>query len=195
LHFRTATIQTKEGCMRIAVTHAGLIVALFTTLTLHVPASATHSSGLDATLDACGCRENRTEALQTLRDEIAAAADLEDAKGKALAHVDAAHKTLRTARRIMPWSDELRDAAQRVSDARARIDAASEPREVADEFSSLVRIASVGMHDGPGFGVDNDVGGEVEAGGCDYSGGEIVAIVFGFIFGIIPGIILLFVLC
>jgi hypothetical protein len=35
----------------------------------------------------------------------------------------------------------------------------------------------------------------IGSGGCDYSTGELIAIVVGLILGIIPGIILLVVLC
>ncbi|MFZ2404634.1 MAG: hypothetical protein WAW41_05820, partial [Methylobacter sp.] len=58
--------------------------------------------------------------------------------------------------------------------------------QVADAFSGMMLA-----------GLDNDSAARVTAGNasCNYSTGEIIAIVVGLILGIIPGLILLVVLC
>jgi hypothetical protein len=63
---------------------------------------------------------------------------------------------------------------------------ASSPTQVADEFSGMMLA-----------GLDDDSAARVSAGsvGCNYSTGELIAIVVGLILGIIPGLILLVVLC
>ena len=58
--------------------------------------------------------------------------------------------------------------------------------QVADQFSGIV-VA----------GLDNDRAAHLGIGGasCNYSTGEIIAIVIGLILGIIPGLILMALLC
>ncbi|MFZ2312682.1 MAG: hypothetical protein WAV82_08700 [Methylobacter sp.] len=104
----------------------------------------------------------------------------------ALAPTDGAIDAIQNALSIMPFSDDLRTAETRLSDARSRILVASSQEQVADEFSGMM-VA----------GLDNDRAAQVSVGkvGCDYSTGEIIGIVVGLILGIIPGLILLVVLC
>ena len=104
----------------------------------------------------------------------------------ALAPTDEAIDALRNARNLIPFSDDLNSAETRLSDARSRILVASSQAEVADEFSGMMLA-----------GLDNDSAARVSGGGgsCNYSTGEVIAIVVGLILGIIPGLILLVVLC
>lgn len=86
----------------------------------------------------------------------------------------------------MPFSDDLRAAENRLNNARSRILLASSQEQVADEFSGMM-LASL----------DDDNAAQVGIGkvSCNYSTGEVIAIVVGLILGIIPGLILLIVLC
>jgi len=60
------------------------------------------------------------------------------------------------------------------------------PKQVADEFSGMTLA-----------GLDDDrlIHAKVGGHGCSYSTGETIAIVIGLILGIIPGLVLLVVLC
>jgi hypothetical protein len=119
----------------------------------------------------------RSEAL-ALIDRVAAAPSVGDARALALEPTRGAHFALAQARRLSPWTGSLKDAELRLSAYEARIAAAPTQDAVAAELASLARIQA-------------DIG----DGGCSYSTGEIIATVLGFILGIIPGIILLFLLC
>jgi tetrahydromethanopterin S-methyltransferase subunit G len=104
----------------------------------------------------------------------------------ALAPTDDALNALTNASNLMPFSDDLSSAKTRLSDVRSRIMVASSQAEVADEFSGMMLA-----------GLDDDSAARVSAGGgsCSYSTGETIAIVIGLILGIIPGLILLVLLC
>ena len=139
-------------------------------------------------LAAAACPSGSTQypELVRLRDEISQADSLDEARKLALAPTTDAIDALGNARSIMPFSENLRLAETRLSDARSRIEAADTPDQVADEFSGMMLA-----------GLDNDRAAQVNIGkiGCDYSTGEVIAIVVGLILGIIPGLILLIVLC
>ncbi|MBK8817266.1 MAG: hypothetical protein IPN42_17965 [Methylococcaceae bacterium] len=124
--------------------------------------------------------------LSQLKQAIVAAKSLSDARKMALAPTDEAIEALNNARNLVPFSDDLNSAETRLSDARSRILVASSQAEVADEFSGMMLA-----------GLDNDSAARVSGGGgsCNYSTGEVIAIVVGLILGIIPGLILLVVLC
>jgi hypothetical protein len=121
-----------------------------------------------------------------LRHQINVAATIDQARKLALAPTDDAISALKNAQNIMPFSDDLKTAESRLSNTRNRIMLASSQEQVADEFDGMMLA-----------GLDNDRRAHVSIGngGCDYSTGELIAIVVGLILGIIPGIILLVVLC
>ncbi len=125
----------------------------------------------------CAPRAARSEA-QALIERIAAAPSVDAARALALEPTRGAHLALAQARRVSPWTESLQDASERLSAHEARITAAPTQQAVAAELATLAPIHA-------------DLG----DGGCSYSTGEIVATVIGFILGIIPGIILLFLLC
>jgi hypothetical protein len=89
----------------------------------------------------------------------------------------------------LTWaSTSIRDAAQRMTDYEAQVrDDAHTQAEVADHFGDLVRLN--------GTSAITTQSGRVPPPACSYSTGEIIAIVLGFILAIIPGIILLVLLC
>jgi hypothetical protein len=145
---------------------------------------STHS--LELIKSSCPTGFGQHQELNQLKKEIAAAKSLNDARKIALVPTDEAIEALNNARIIMPFSDDLRSAETRLSDARSRILVASSQAEVADEFSGMMLA-----------GLDNDNVAHVSvgSGSCNYSTGETIAIVIGLILGIIPGLILLVLLC
>ena len=162
---------------------------LMSVITLSKTASATIRSSADALgliNSTCPAGSNRYPELAQLKNEIAAAGTVNQAREMALAPTDGAIDTLKHARAVMPFSEDLRTAETRLNDARLRILVASSQAQVADEFSGMMLA-----------GLDDDRAAHVSAGkvGCNYSSGEVIAIVIGLILGIIPGLILLVVLC
>jgi hypothetical protein len=153
-----------------------------------VPSAPSPAAGVDAArlleaarVPTCVCEEQRQE-LASYRDAVAAAPTVEAAREKAA-------WPSRLARRAIAWTRFLKHDTSKADEIRARLLAYEErvaraetQRAAADEFEGLVRVA----------GGDVKVGGH---GGCRYDATEIVAIVFGFLFFIIPGIILLIVFC
>jgi hypothetical protein len=124
--------------------------------------------------------------LARLREDISKTDNLNEARRLALAPTNEAIEALKNARSILPFSEELRLTETRLSDARSRIEEARTPNQVASEFSGILLA-----------GLDDDEVAQVGVGdtGCNYSTGEVIAIVIGLILGIIPGLILLVVLC
>jgi len=131
----------------------------------------------------CGCVD-RAE-ITALQDRIAKAPSLDEAKALALAPVELAHDALSRALWLAPHSRSIRTAERRLSVYRADVRRARSEAEVAHEFGQLVRLADSG-----GVAIDAHI-----MSSCHYTTWEIVAIVLGFILGILPGIILLIILC
>lgn len=164
-----------------------LMMLYIVTLSNTAIASGWPSAGsLELIKSSCTSGPDQYNELVQLKNEIAAAGTVDQARTMALAPTDGAIDALKNARTVMPLSDDLMTAETRLSDARSRILVASSQEQVADEFSGMMLA-----------GLDNDRAAHVSVGktGCDYSTGEIIAIVIGLILGIIPGLILLVVLC
>lgn len=144
------------------------------------------TSAMELIESTCQSGPEQYQELNQLKKEITAADTVMQARTMALAPTDGAIGALKNARSIIPFSDDLRSAETRLSDARSRILVASSQEQVADEFEGMMLA-----------GLDNDSAARVSAGGesCNYSTGETIAIVVGLILGIIPGLILLVVLC
>lgn len=170
-------------------------VLIISTLTLIVMVALTpiaaanilpSAGSLDLIKSACPSGPNQYQELTQLKKEIVAAKSLDQARTLALAPTNGAIGALKDARAIMPFSDDLKTAETRLSEARAHILVASSQEQVADEFDGMMLA-----------GLDNDRAAHVSigSGGCDYSTGELIAIVVGLILGIIPGLLLLVVLC
>lgn len=130
--------------------------------------------------------QNSTLQIEQLRAQIANEESLEKARALALEPTDAAISAIHHARLIMPFSENLSAAEVRITEFRSHIEKAGTPNQVADEFSGMM-VAWL----------DDDNMANVDIGdkSCNYSSGEVIAIVVGLILGIIPGIILLIVLC
>ncbi|WP_374089644.1 hypothetical protein [Methylomicrobium lacus] len=171
--------------MMMAITPIGIFMMPTTAVAAKAwPTPTIESLGLATATCATGSAQNPE--LIRLRDAISAAGNLNEARTLALTPTNDAIDALRNARSIMPFSEDLRLAETRLSDARSRIIVASSQEQVADAFDGMM-IA----------GLDDDSAVRASAGGgsCNYSTGEIIAIVVGLILGIIPGLILLVVLC
>jgi hypothetical protein len=131
----------------------------------------------------CGCAGGPE--LSALAERISKAPNLDEARQLALAPVELSHKALSRALWLVPRSTSIRAAERRLSAYEAGVQQARSEAEVAQEFGQLVQLADSG-------GVVFDAH---FLSSCSYSTGEIVAIVIGFILGILPGIILLIILC
>ncbi|MBS3952648.1 MAG: hypothetical protein KGZ88_06855 [Methylomicrobium sp.] len=165
------------------------IFTLITCITLSNSVSANTrpwSDALGLIESACPTGAEQNQELNHLQKTIASAKSLTQAQAIALVPTNEAIDALKNARSIMPFSDDLLIAETRLSDARTRILVASSQEQVADEFSGMMLA-----------GLDDDSAVHASAGStsCNYSSGEVIAIVVGLILGIIPGLILLFVLC
>lgn len=165
-------------------TGAAWMVALLMSLTLGVEASARVTP---PGVPGCGC-EARGELLAQ-RERLAGAVDAERARELALDDVRGARRALGIAGWLVPDSDELRAARARVDAYVRNVEQARSAEEVAERFAAFVQVA-----DGSDIvGVDGRWdGGD---GRCNFSDREIIAIVLGFILGIIPGLILIVLLC
>lgn len=133
--------------------------------------------------------------LDERRALIASAPTIERARELALQPASAARRALRLASLLAPSMESLAAARARLEDYSTRVERSDTPGAVADEFDRLLHVEP----DNSGLIQLADVQvGQAQVRGpgrCHYSTGEIVAIVFGFILFIIPGIILLFLLC
>lgn len=135
---------------------------------------------------ACSCGPEQYSELTRLHNKIADARSLSEAQDLALTPMAEAIGAVKNARSIAPFSDDLSSAETRLTDMYSRIEAAETPRQVADEFSGMMLAK-----------LDSDKAASLKLGkaSCEYSTGEIIAIVVGLILGIIPGLIMLVVLC
>jgi hypothetical protein len=130
----------------------------------------------------CVCEEEQVE-LARYRDLVAAAASVEEARERAAKPSRLARRAIALARWISPAPSKLDETRARLAAYEARVATAPDAAAVAAEFEGLVRVAG---------GVDVKVG---KGGGCRYDTTEVIAIILGFLFFIIPGIILLIVFC
>jgi hypothetical protein len=130
----------------------------------------------------CACAIDVGE-LERYRDLVAAAKSAEEARALATRPSRMARRALGAARRIAPWSSSLRRAHGELTAYENRIARSETPAQAAQEFEELVRLAGNGV----------TVGGN--SGRCHYDTVEIIAIILGFLLFIIPGIILMIVLC
>lgn len=137
--------------------------------------------------EACMC--DASDELRQVADSIRGGATVDEARRLATQPTSLAGDALQRARWLVPGgSEDLERAYRRIRDYEARVGSAATSEQIASEFESmfLTQRAAIGPP------VAADVG---DGDGCDFSTGEIIAIVLGFIFGILPGIILLILLC
>ena len=170
----------------VLMTSAVALVAVFAlskTAAANVWSAAERTSLIMAT---CSSGQEQYPELARLHNKIAAAGSLNEAHTLALTPMAVAIDALRNARSIVPFSDDLGLAETQLTDMYTRIEAADTPRRVADEFSGMMLAK-----------LDNDKAATLKVGktSCNYSTGDVIAIVVGLILGIIPGLIMLIVLC
>jgi hypothetical protein len=140
---------------------------------------------MDIATHGCACAGHEAAVL-AFRDRLAAAPTPEAARALALSQTRLAHKALSRAKWIVPFSATVREANKKLEAYEARIRDARTQADVAAEFGGLVRVASAG---------DPKIVDAKMRANCDYTTTEIVIIIIGFLLGIIPGIIFLFLLC
>ena len=142
------------------------------------------------------CTPAHAGLLDGQRQRIADAATIDDARKIAVGPTKVARRALAVAAFVAPGNDSFADASARLEAFEGQVEQSSSPAEVATYFTELVDPAAASLGE-PIQLADLQVGeADVEGPGkCHYSTGEIVAIIIGFILFIIPGIILLIVLC
>ena len=86
------------------------------------------------------------------------------------------HEAIRRASRVLPKDAGIADALGRLDAFDAGVAASTSQQEVAGQFDALL--------------LQNAAGGS-----CDYTTTEIVVTIIGFVLGIIPGILFLFLFC
>jgi len=154
-----------------------------------LPAIPAPDSGLDAArlleaarVPSCVGEEQQLE-LARYRDLVAAAPTVEKARERAIFPSKLARRALMMAGLVHRDDSDLDRVRARLAAYEERVARAESTQDAASEFEGLVRLAGASVNVGGG------------GGGCSYTTSEIIAIVFGFILFIIPGIILLIVFC
>jgi hypothetical protein len=170
------------GMHRISGISQRLALALFFALVLLWSGVAAAFPDLRAFPD-CACTDRKV--VEALRDQIATADTLDAARELALPPAEQARAALTRARWLMPFSTSLAAAETRLSAYQNDVQNARSPEQVAARFGALVKLASSNSYSSDASFSSN----------CHYSTGEVIVIVIGFILGIIPGIILMFLLC
>lgn len=154
-----------------------------------LPALPAPGAGVDAArlleaarVPTCVGDEERLE-LARYRELVASAATVESAREAAIRPSKLARRALTLAGFVQRDDRELDRVRAQLAEYEDRVSRAETQQDAATEFESLVRVAG---------GANVNVGG---GNGCSYDTVEIIAIVFGFLLFIIPGIILLIVFC
>jgi len=130
--------------------------------------------GVATAVPSCPTDDHRAE-LHAFEERLRGADSLEEAQELALDEVEQSRKAVQRATRLVPGDAELRATHADLEAFADGVAAAQSRGEVADRFATLR--------------------GQQTAANCHYSTGEVIAIVLGFILGVLPGIILLILLC
>lgn len=123
----------------------------------------------------CPCAADRVE-LQGFRDKLANAATPEDARHLALEKTRLGHKAIRQVAKVAHGDPGITEADDRLSAFEGGVARAGTQEDVAHQFDVLMAA-------------------DVADGHCAYTNVEIAIIIVGFLLGIIPGIIFLFLFC
>jgi hypothetical protein len=145
-----------------------------------VPDRALSIGNAPLAIERCACD---SRVLEELHAEIASARTLGEAQALAAPPLELARSALARARWLAPGSESLEETERRLRAGELAIAGARTPDAVAGAFA----VAVTGSPVLAGVAIDTP--------SCSYSTLEIVAIVLGFILGVIPGIILLIILC
>lgn len=122
----------------------------------------------------CPTDEHR-ETLSRFEEKLIGAADVDEARAMALKKVGHSKTAIDRAAAIVPGDTELIAHQEALADFTADVESAETKEAVAAEFADLRDYSHTAR--------------------CYYSTGEVIAVVIGFILGILPGIILLILLC
>lgn len=139
-----------------------------------VVAASTLASPAFASGPDCPCESERAQ-LMTFRNKLANAESPDAAREMALSKTRLSHKAIDQAEKLFPNDPEIAAAEQRLDTFEDGVARAQSQEEVAMQFDNLM-VQQV-------------------AGGCEYTPVEVAVIVIGFLLGIIPGIIFLFLFC
>lgn len=147
-------------------------LALLTALFLFAaPAAASSAPGAHAPSGQC-LTVDQTAQLTAFQTRLAAAGSTADAAALAHRRLAQAERVLGDARGLAPRNAGLLEGQARIDALQAAVDGAESPEAIANLFGARHTALK-----------------------CDMNTGEIVATVLGFILGIIPGIILMILLC
>lgn len=127
--------------------------------------------------------EARAEAA-AFEARLEGAATVEEARALAEAELRFAGRALGVAEAALPASDSFARARAKLAALEARVGEAETAAEVAGAMGFLVQPAAYGP---PVYAAGG--------GDCNYSSTDTIVIVIGLIFGIIPGLIYLWLLC
>jgi len=199
---------------RLAVAAA---IAVMTPVAVVGPAAAMKTDLVSTTeqplLDqAIGGRCVPSAAKDILRSyglRIAAAPTVEEARELILSQTRLAATALSTASWVVPFSPSVQEARDKIERFERRVYAANTQTEVARDFSEFLGVPAepdssrvvAGSGDSPILLAETDLNQSAVSvhggggGGCDYTTGEIIIIVLGFLLLIIPGIIFLIIFC
>jgi hypothetical protein len=119
--------------------------------------------------------EHDNQRFERFAQRLADAPTPEAARSSALAKIGVAHRAIDRAEAILPGEARLDDARGRLDAFEARVADAPTQDAVANEVRGLIALG----------------GGT----GCSYDTTEVVVIVIGFVLGILPGILFLFLFC
>src|SRR5204862_536286 len=122
----------------------------------------------------CPCDAERAR-LELFAQKLAEAPTLDDAQDKALDKIALTRKVVALADKQVHGDPAIAEATQKLDALDARVRAAGSQQQVSLAFSQLAEDRMQAS--------------------CSYTGVEILLIIIGFIFFIIPGIILLFLFC
>jgi hypothetical protein len=142
------------------------------------------------------CTAHELAALSSYGERIADAESVEEAREMALRPSRMARKALGMATWVAPGTESFKEAGGDLERYEARIASAGSTEEVVRTYDELT-AGNAGGEERPVLLADLQVGDAQVSGpgSCHYNTGEIIAVVIGFILFIIPGIILLIVLC
>jgi hypothetical protein len=153
-----------------------------------VPKLPSPDAGIDAArmleasgVPSCVGPEEKLE-LSRYRDLVASAATAEEARERASKPSRLARRAIALAHWFRRDDAKLDDVAARLTAYEARVARAETQAAAAAELDGLVRVAG-------------DINVHGNSGGCHYDTSEVIAIILGFIFFIIPGIIMLILFC
>ena len=122
----------------------------------------------------CPCDAERAR-LEVFAQKLADAPTLDDAQDKALDKISLSRKVVKIADKQLHGDPAIAEATEKLDALDARVRSAESQQQVSRVFSQLAE--------------------DRMKVGCDYTTAEILLIIVGFLFFLLPGIILMLLLC